>query len=120
MSRGTDKRDYYPDSTDYQRAPGIDEDLPCVLEALHKYFDQGGCGMRADPYALTRMGKRIETLRVARRMSRNRLAAVAGLSPRSVSYIEKGSREPMISTIMAIADTLGSTAQYLWTGKIQK
>lgn len=76
--------------------------------------------MRADPYALRYMGKRIQALREQHRMSRNKLAAAAGLSPRSVAYIEKGSREPMVSTIMAIADTLGSTTQYLWTGRIEK
>lgn len=73
--------------------------------------------MRAPTYILVNLGSRIAQRRRDKGLSQNVLAAAAGLSPRTIDYIEMGQREPMVSTIMDIADTLGVTVEFLYRGR---
>jgi transcriptional regulator with XRE-family HTH domain len=46
-------------------------------------------------------------------MSRERVAALASLSDRTLQNYEKGDREPKVSDLMALAKALNTTASYL-------
>ena len=68
------------------------------------------------PVILRALGRRVEALRLHRGWSQSHLALAAGLTQRGVSFTEAGKREPMASTLFALAEALGTTPEYLWSG----
>lgn len=60
------------------------------------------------------IGQRIKTARLAAGMTQEQLAAAAGLHEQSISKIELGVKQPLGSTVLAIAKALKvSTDQLL-------
>lgn len=64
-----------------------------------------------------RMGKRIAQLRRRHGLSQAKLASALGLSTSTIAMYEQDRREPAVSTIIALAATLGVTIDYLLTGR---
>lgn len=62
------------------------------------------------------MGERIAHLRRNKGWSQAKLAKILGLSTSTVAMYEQGRREPPISVIIALANALGVTIDYLITG----
>jgi len=73
--------------------------------------------MRPSPHVLRAMARRVVELREKRGYSQNLLAARAGLHPRTLNYLESGTREPSTSTTYDVAKALGTTVEYLWSGE---
>ena len=63
------------------------------------------------------MGERIAQLRRKHGLSQAKLANALGLSASTIAMYEQGRREPSISIIVALADALGVTIDYLLTGR---
>ena len=63
------------------------------------------------------MGERIAKLRRSIGLSQATLAKMLGLSTSTIAMYEQGRREPSVSIIIALADTLGVTIDYLLTGQ---
>ena len=63
------------------------------------------------------MGKRIAQLRQSKGLSQAKLAKALGLSTSAIAMYEQGRREPSVSVLIALADTLDVTLDYLITGK---
>lgn len=63
------------------------------------------------------LGKRIADLRRKRGLNQSELAKKLGLSASSIGMYEQGRREPSISTVVALAEQLGVTTDYLLTGQ---
>lgn len=63
------------------------------------------------------MGERIAQLRRMRGLSQAKLASALGLSTSTIAMYEQGRREPSVSILVALADTLGVTLDYLITEK---
>lgn len=62
------------------------------------------------------MGERIAQLRRRRGLSQAKLACALGLSTSTIAMYEQGRREPSVSVLIALADALGVTIDYLLTG----
>ena len=62
------------------------------------------------------MGERIAQLRRNKGLSQATLAQALGLSTSTIAMYEQGRREPSVSVIIALADALGVTIDYLLTG----
>lgn len=60
----------------------------------------------AESYVRLVMG-RLRDARLAKGMSKNRLATLAGIDPKTVSFIEKGERSPTLHTLAKVARALG-------------
>lgn len=60
-----------------------------------------------------RIGDRIKELCKCKGMTHKRLAELAGITESSISLIVNGKREPRARSIVAIADALGVTTDYL-------
>jgi transcriptional regulator with XRE-family HTH domain len=59
-------------------------------------------------------GSRLKKLREGRGYTQTRFAKLAGLaSGCSLSYLERGAREPTLQTVIGIADLTGVTLDYL-------
>ena len=63
------------------------------------------------------MGERIAQLRRNKGLSQAALAQALGLSTSTIAMYEQGRREPSVSIIIALADALGVTIDYLLTGQ---
>lgn len=63
------------------------------------------------------MGSRIKELRDSLGWSQEKLAAETGTSKSYISYVEKNQREPGAENLKKIATVLGTTMDYLATGK---
>lgn len=63
-----------------------------------------------------RVGGRIRRRRQALRLSQKDLA-VDGITAAYISRIERGTRKPSLGALIAIADQLDTTANYLVTGR---
>lgn len=63
------------------------------------------------------LGKRIADLRRKRGLKQSALAKKLGLSASAVGMYEQGRREPSIPIIVALAEELGVTIDYLLTGQ---
>ena len=63
------------------------------------------------------MSDRIAELRHMRGLSQAALAKALGLSTSTIAMYEQGRREPSVSVIIALADALGVTIDYLLTGQ---
>ena len=62
------------------------------------------------------MGERIAQLRRRQGLSQAKLACALGLSTSTIAMYEQGRREPSVSVLIALADALGVTIDYLITG----
>ena len=63
------------------------------------------------------MGERIAQLRRRQGLSQAKLACALGLSTSTIAMYEQGRREPSVSILIALADALGVTIDYLLTGQ---
>lgn len=63
------------------------------------------------------LGKRIADLRRKRGLNQSELARKLGLSTSAIGMYEQGRREPSIPIIVALAEELGVTIDYLLTGQ---
>lgn len=72
--------------------------------------------MRPDRSVLKRFGRHLREARRRKGYSINLLAGRAGVSPRTVEYIEENGREPSLSTAIAIAQALSTSVEALWNG----
>ena len=59
------------------------------------------------------VGQRIKAAREAKGLTQEGLAALAGLSPTHISVIERGVKIPNLDSFVAIANTLGVSADSL-------
>ena len=57
--------------------------------------------------------KRLREMRMTRHLTQQKLADSLGLALRSYQCYEQGTREPSLSMLVAIADTLDVTTDYL-------
>ena len=64
------------------------------------------------------IGPRIAALRRERGMSQSELAAAIGVSPSALGMYEQGRREPSADTMVALAQSLEVTTDFLLTGKV--
>lgn len=62
------------------------------------------------------MGERIAQLRRMHGLSQAKLACTLGLSTSTIAMYEQGRREPSVPILIALADALGVTIDYLLTG----
>ncbi len=60
-------------------------------------------------------GKRLKELRLEKSLSQEKLAHQAGLHRTYISLLEKGKRQPSLSSAMNLADALGIKLAYLLT-----
>jgi transcriptional regulator with XRE-family HTH domain len=64
--------------------------------------------LRDDPEAASRaFGARMRELREREGVSQDNLARESGIHPTSIGRIERGGREPRLTTILKLADGLG-------------
>ena len=63
------------------------------------------------------LGKRIADLRRKRGLNQSELAKKLGLSTSAIGMYEQGRREPSITILVALAEELGITIDYLLTGQ---
>jgi tetratricopeptide (TPR) repeat protein len=63
------------------------------------------------------LGRRVLDLRRRKGMSQAELATAAHISPAYLSLVEQGKRRPSPAVIRGVAETLGTTAEYLATGR---
>lgn len=61
-----------------------------------------------------RLGKRINQLRVEKKLTQEKLALEAGLNRAYIGYIERGERNPSIETVEKIAKVLGVSLSKLF------
>ena len=64
------------------------------------------------------LGPRIAALRRERGLSQAELAAAIRVSPSALGMYEQGRREPSADTLVALADALAVTTDFLLTGRI--
>ena len=60
-----------------------------------------------------RVGARIRELRVARGLSGKELAERAGIPPRTLSRIEQGKQEMVLSTVQSLLAAMGCTLSHM-------
>lgn len=61
-------------------------------------------------------GKRIQTLRESLKLTQEEFAEIVGVSPNSMSRIERGKQHPTLSTLWKIAKALHVSVDYLLDG----
>ena len=59
------------------------------------------------------IGRRVQHLRKAQRLTQEQLAEMAGISLSFMGHIERGSRKMSMETLFNIASTLNCTSDYL-------
>jgi len=59
--------------------------------------------------AASGFGGRLRELRLARRLTQVQLAERAGMHPQAVVKLERGEREPLWPSVLALAEALGVT-----------
>ena len=64
------------------------------------------------------IGPRIAALRRERGLSQSELAKRIQVSPSALGMYEQGRREPSADTMVALADSLGVTTDFLLTGRV--
>jgi transcriptional regulator with XRE-family HTH domain len=64
----------------------------------------------------TKIGRRLEALRVERSLTQRQLGAKTGLSYSYISRVENGEREPSVKAIRRLAGALGVSPHFLETG----
>lgn len=64
-------------------------------------------GSDANPASTVDPGARIRDLRTERRIGQKQLAVMAGLSQQGLHKIERGKRQPRLSTVRQLATALG-------------
>ena len=64
------------------------------------------------------IGPRIAALRRERGLSQSELARRIQVSPSALGMYEQGRREPSADTMVALADCLGVTTDFLLTGRV--
>ena len=64
------------------------------------------------------IGPRIAALRRERGLSQSELARRIQVSPSALGMYEQGRREPSADTMVALADSLGVTTDFLLTGRV--
>ena len=64
------------------------------------------------------IGPRIAALRRERGLSQSELARRIQVSPSALGMYEQGRREPSADTMVALADALGVTTDFLLTGRV--
>ena len=64
------------------------------------------------------IGPRIAALRRERGLSQSELARLIRVSPSALGMYEQGRREPSADTMVALADSLGVTTDFLLTGRV--
>lgn len=62
---------------------------------------------------LKQLGRRIKEARVAKGLTQEQLAEIAGISPTHVSVLERGLKAPGLNTFVAITNALDVTADTL-------
>jgi transcriptional regulator with XRE-family HTH domain len=69
-----------------------------------KNLDDDPHGLDEDPHAASRaFGRRIRELRAERHMSQDTLARRTDVHPTAIGRLERGDREPRLTTILRIA-----------------
>lgn len=63
------------------------------------------------------LGRRLRRLREAKKMTQAELARLCGLGESTISFYESGKREPGYEVLLCLAEKLGTTPNYLLTGK---
>lgn len=63
------------------------------------------------------LGARIAALRRQAGLSQAQLAAILKISPSAMGMYEQGRREPSVQILVALAEALGVSTDYLLTGK---
>lgn len=63
------------------------------------------------------IGKRIRERRLELKLTQEDLARALGLTPQHISGIEQDKRSPSLSSLAKLAEELGTTVDYLVTGK---
>ncbi len=66
--------------------------------------------------ALAFLANRIKQLRIAKRVSQEKLAAHAGLSRNGMGLIEQGKRWPRLATLLRISEALDTTVEDVLKG----
>lgn len=62
-------------------------------------------------------GRRLRELREAKKITQAELAKLCDLGESTVSFYESGKREPNYQVLLCLAEKLGTTPNYLLTGK---
>lgn len=62
------------------------------------------------------LANRIKQLRIAKRVSQEKLAAQAGLSRNGMGLIEQGKRWPRLATLLRISEALDTTVEDVLKG----
>ena len=65
---------------------------------------------------LSFLASRIKQLRIAKKISQEKLAAQAGLSRNGMGLIEQGKRWPRLATLLRISEALGTTVEDVLKG----
>jgi len=63
------------------------------------------------------IGKRIRKRRQELKLTQEDLASALGVTPQHISGIEQDKRNPSLSSLAKLAEELGTTVDYLVTGK---
>ena len=74
-------------------------------------------GRHEDAWPVSSFGHEVRRRRRAAKLTLEELAARAGLSANYLGTVERGSRDPSLSSVQAIADALGVTVGDLVGGK---
>jgi len=62
---------------------------------------------------LATLGERLRSLRKARNLKREQLAAAIGVTPRVITFYETNDREPSLRVLIALADFFDVSLDYL-------
>ena len=60
-----------------------------------------------------RIGDKLEELRVGKGMTREKLAALVGVTPRHIAAIERGEKKPSLNALERIMRVLGAPTEWL-------
>lgn len=65
---------------------------------------------------LAALGKRIKALRVASKLTQEKLAELSEFDPTYLSLLERGKRNPPYLTLCRLADEMGVTIEHVFKG----
>lgn len=63
-----------------------------------------------------KIGKRIQKVRYNKKLTQERLAEKAGITPVYVSQLERGAKQPSLSVLIHLAEALDISIEWLLTG----
>jgi len=69
-------------------------------------------------YNLTESGKRIRNLREKKQLTQETMAEMIGVSQQTITFIENGKRGGSVDTLLAIAEVLESSLDYIVSGEV--